>query len=178
MWAPATLDNLTGQTLTFLVDSAPVVRTFPSTEAVMKFVGAAGTRFEFNALDNSVRCADGIVIELPKLAAPQHFVHHTKCRLVTAGHRVHHIPYLHAVNDRDTLWVPVDVLDVDDQKVVFSTPGGVTTGYTHDPERFAGMREFSPKWKILRSGAAEHALGGVTRDFANFSPVPISPCVG
>ncbi|QYH19133.1 hypothetical protein JKI95_07755 [Corynebacterium aquatimens] len=178
MWAPATLDNLTGQTLTFLVDSTPVVRTFPSSEAVVEFMCTAGTQFEFNAADNSVRSVAGVVINLPELAAPQHFVPHTKCRLVTGGHNVHHLPVLRAVNDRATLWLPVDILEVDGQKVVFGTPEGVTTGYSHDPERFARMREYSPKWRVLRGAASDHELGGTTREFCNFAAQPIGPCVG
>lgn len=178
MWAPAMLDNLTGKTLTFLVEGSPVVRTFPTSEAVVDFMGTAGTRFEFNALDNSVRSLDGVVIRLPELAEPHHFVPHTKCRLITGGHNVHYIPALRAVNNRNTLWLPVDILEVEDQKVTFATPEGVTVGYTHDPERFARMREYAPEWGVLRGAAKEHALGGTSHEICNFARGPIGPCVG
>ena len=165
-WTPAVLDNITGTQLTFTTDLGTVVRDVGSTMAAMFIIAEVGTRFEFSAELNAVRGKSGEAITLPE-SEPRRIVDHEHCEIRARGHHLHHFPALRAINNVDSTWEPIEVLEVDGQKVTFATADGMVTGYTHDPERFAGMREFNRTWRVLRDP---------NRKLCDYSTSPIGPC--
>lgn len=171
-WVPVRMENLNSTEVTFSSEIEVVAREFATEPAALNFATSLTRKFDYSPARNAVRFDDGEVVLLPQPNGERVQVTPRECDLLSRGH----LPSIAGIRGASRVpaadWVPVEIIEVDGNRVTLSTPEETLDVYNHFVLDHDDAVAYHPRFSLLQGKKrpnGSHAIFWV-------SPTPIAPC--